>query len=409
MEQIFDQYFNQILRNALRYPETFQIIINNKDRQVTLIPNQKSSLLERIKSDRTLKHQLLQQLANVLEWPGTMNFFTKDGNIIVKSEITLEDLPIRDISLLANIAKDLSVREINALCIQNKEFQNACENSLFWQSLVRESFGGKYKDVVGNYNWKKVYQGLRYYYDNKDTLSAEFVFDNNSMKMVKIPSTSGEKQKHDYTFWQFIYGNYYEAFMVLIFGNTEFDNIEFQTLTKPLTYILPYQFTSQLTVDLFKHIFNNYKLTNEILNGILLAPDPEILKLVLNYQDVDSEGNLIKIDKDEVIRLYDEYINSARDLNPEVFEILHNYLDGSWSPESLLKVLSDMNYPKTDLVDFIISKLPDDPKDLDLQRWFRDIINATSDSNKREQIKVILNKYREYVKEYAVDLLISIL
>ena len=398
MEQLFDQYFNQILRNALRYSETFEIIIDNKDRQVTLTPNQKSELLERIKSDCTLKYQLLQKLANALEWPGTIDFFIKDGNIIIKSEIKLEDLFIRDVSLLSNIAKDLSVKEINSLCVQNKEFQMACENPKFWQSLVRESFGGKYKDVVGDYDWKKVYQGLRYYYDNKDIFNEDTInediipMEDSWDPMIPVLSISNKKQKHRYPFWEFIYNNYYQALRVLIFGNTEFDNVELEVVTNKIGH--------RSDSDLLKYIFVNYKLTNEILNNIFISEDPEILKLYLDYQGVDSEGSPVKISNDLVGDVYDDEIRDAEYLSIEVFETLYNYLDGSWSPKSLLKVLSDMNYPNTDLVDFIVSKLPDDPKDLDLQRWLRDIIDSSvDDDDKSEQIEAISNKYKEYVKE----------
>ena len=383
MEQQFDLYFNQILRGALRYPETFRITfdVSEDKRQIVLHPDQSSRLLELIKSNKDLKQQLLQKVANFLGTTysiGEVDFFTNGTDIIIRFDVNLEDLPIRDVSLLSNIAKDLPVMEIERLCVLNKNFENACRNPDFWQTLVRESFNGQYRDVVGNYNWYKVYKGLKFYHDSRDEI---------------FPLIRSNLRYLD-DFWGRFADSYPESIQVLIYGNTKFSDKELESVLGILIYYNK--------LNEFQYILNNYKLTSDILNIVVTdaVGKPKFLKLLFDYQGTDSQGEIVKLDKKEVQEIYDYYMDHDQpELSIEEFKVWYEYLHGSWKDDILLAELAFMNTITEELATFIVSKLSDTLSTLELQKWF--IENIQNDNF--IQVEAMWKKYGKYLHQYIQE------
>jgi len=120
-----NDYFNLILRDALRYPEKFQIEIH-KDR-IILYPNQPSSLLGLLIRDKPLKNNLLKIVGNFIEknvsdaYDVSLN--TDGTNIIIKwltEEVLRPKLDPRvEIGSYANIASNLDIESLNKMCRSN--------------------------------------------------------------------------------------------------------------------------------------------------------------------------------------------------------------------------------------------------------------------------------------------------
>ena len=380
MEQIFDQYFNQILKDNLRYPETFRFQFDTG--RITLIPDVSSGLLNLIKSNKDLKYKLLQQIAKVLSdiYPtGTVDFFTDGNNIIIKYEVTFGDIPGKEIGVLANIASNLSLEELDNLCRTNPGFIKSCRQPSFWITLLKERYPQYYREDVKN--WEEAYKGLVWYFENSDKRDKYYF---------------SQRAHLNVGFWKLMIYDYYEALKLLIYGDTNKDlQNEILHILKKLTY--------GRDLVIVEYILKNYIISIKDIKILLLYSrniSPSIIKLYLDYGGVDNQGNQVKLSKEDVKRIYIRY-KDYYTMNIETFKLLYEYFDGSYEPQHLLNQLVNMNIRTPELINYIVDRLPEDPEYLDLINWFHSAIN-NYDWN---QMKAVWKKYGKYMRNEVNNLI----
>ena len=387
MEAKFDRYFNQVLKTHLKYPETFKIYLDTG--RITLIPNQKSRLLELIKSDRQLKYQLLDQIAKVLSdvYPiGTVDFLSHGDDIIIDYSVSLTDIPIKEIGVYANIAKNLSIIEIDKMCRTNRDFNKACRNPSFWKLLVQFQFPQFYREDIKN--WEKVYRGLIWYTVIKDEpfYRGQFITD--------------KKHQDTQHFWVSLQDMYPEALKVLILNKIKLSQDQ-------LDHILAI-FSINYEINLIKHILDNYKIDYSVLFSKFEfefnMKNVRLMELYLNYRGIDELGNEVKLTKEDVEDVYDSYLEHGGSPNIEEFKILYDFFDGSYTPDSLLNELAKILIIKDELLEYIIDKLPDDPKNLDISNQIIDMLNSGYGI---KQAKALIKRYKSYLQQDDIDNIIS--
>ncbi len=92
-----------------------------------------------------------------------------DGNvgIIIRHHTEEEKISELPLEMYVNLAKNLSPKDMDYLCITNKQFETLCKNNEFWRRLFLSRFGGN-PPKTDTYDYRKIYTGLSIL--NKDEL-----------------------------------------------------------------------------------------------------------------------------------------------------------------------------------------------------------------------------------------------
>src|SRR5665647_470724 len=144
MESLFDEYFNRILRDHLKYPETFTLEFT--DNRITLNPDQPSNLLNLIKIDPKIKQQLIDLVQSNIKAHNIQEVYISTHgndivfNIVYKSPYNIEEIP--EIGIYANIVSAMDLKSLNDWCRTNQKFNKYCQNNQFWIALMKERFSG---------------------------------------------------------------------------------------------------------------------------------------------------------------------------------------------------------------------------------------------------------------------------
>lgn len=156
MITMINKYFNDVLRNNLKYPEKFTISIINND--IIFNSDIKSELIKKL-SNIDFKNQL----KNIMVGGMKLGSSIIDINITVLSDYTFKiilicEIKFNDINIdaYAQIAKHLDLDGINSLCRTDTIFNDYCNNNTFWSILIKY----KYPDLALRFqdiNQKKIF------------------------------------------------------------------------------------------------------------------------------------------------------------------------------------------------------------------------------------------------------------
>lgn len=158
LKNSFDTYFNNILKNALGYKETFLININ--DREIILTSDGNSQLIERLKYNDTLLDNISQLLLTAFR-NNNPDIEYVELEIINNNQLNIKYgfniYSIKDFNIIANFAKDLDYFDINNLCVSNPAFAEVCKNPQFWIHLLIDKFGSLPDQMPRDIDYRRVY------------------------------------------------------------------------------------------------------------------------------------------------------------------------------------------------------------------------------------------------------------
>ena len=170
MESQFRNYFNKILKEYVKYPETFSFF-QNKD-LIRLTPDQPSHLILALKTDTSFKNNLFEAIKQVLNKAYKNNVQSVDLNIkdeYIEVLFKLKSYEIYGLptELYAIILSYASSGDVDKFC-KLGSFSAVAEkdiicNESFYFRLVYESFSEYVKSVKLRYSWREVYDGLSVY------------------------------------------------------------------------------------------------------------------------------------------------------------------------------------------------------------------------------------------------------
>jgi len=165
MDLLFNNYFNNVLRDHLSYPETFKITFDlNK---ITLLPNKPSGLLKSIKTNPTLKTKLINQISIVLNkyysnQVDEVYLSTHSNDIIINYSIKSERIEVLPIELYSVIFSYSAPDDVLTFESSN-HFINITEDPKFWINLVSFKFGEYLRPFEKIQNYSDFYYGISEY------------------------------------------------------------------------------------------------------------------------------------------------------------------------------------------------------------------------------------------------------
>lgn len=165
-----DKYFNDTLKDKFEYHENYRVTHDADKNSIYLFTRDQYPQLPKLLSNNSLK----SNIENVL-----LAGFSAGVNNISDVKITLHkdyisityfyiDNPyfIYEPAILAKLASEYDIFEIDELCRLNKKFVNVCRNTTFWWELFRLKYPEFYRPLVDlkykNYNPEEVIKGLYY-------------------------------------------------------------------------------------------------------------------------------------------------------------------------------------------------------------------------------------------------------
>ena len=382
-------YFNTVLRSTLNYPEIFDISFS--DRSISLLPDKTSKLLQLIKTDSTLKHNILDQIKQGLS---KHNIYTEDiyfishgtdimvGYESVPFNTTILDTTILDMPLYSNIVSNLDEEGIDNFCKTNKHFKSICNNPMFWSEMIRFKYPEYYVEKVSGikYNWKEIYLGIDTYVKDKIDYekyrgSEDRIYDPFQLRTIR---------------------NYPEAFIYLL-------NNKLTTLSQ---HDLDIIIQSIYNIDVIKSILSNNIIDQDQLDIVSKEYmfNINIIKLYLNYKGTDYLGNLVKINEhDFKERIEYMIISMSSSLSIELFDFYYEYLYPNGSYTNMLGFLF-LGFPNSVLVKHVLSKVPDDIP----ENYLMGYISNGIESYKVEILKGLWNKYKSVLK-YKINQIVEII
>lgn len=173
-----NNYFNNVLKNYLGYPETYNIDLDSTKQRIILRPNFGDSKLFNLLSNKelrvTIEQTLLLGFKNIDNDVFNVNVYTfKSNEIVITYTYGDNPLNLREIGILAKLVTEYDISRINEICIINSNFAKACTEELFWWEIIKNKYPEYYKEKRTNiYNVKEVLRGLEYY-KNKEYFHPE--------------------------------------------------------------------------------------------------------------------------------------------------------------------------------------------------------------------------------------------
>ena len=163
-----DKYFNVFLRNALGYPERYSVEFDSNRNRITLISNEENPILVEKLQDKMLRLDLENKLYRAFRSKTDdivgVNVYPSNNRIIITYTQGETPVTLSEIEILAKLAADTDVEDLNKLCSLNKNFARACKNDLFWWEIIKLKFPELYVERrTRKYDPRKVIRGLRTY------------------------------------------------------------------------------------------------------------------------------------------------------------------------------------------------------------------------------------------------------
>jgi len=367
----FDEYFNEVLRDYLKYPEIFNV--TSSESSVILVPNKESELLKKIKIDPRLKNQLLHQIKEFLESKGInahdIHFYSHGTDIIIK--YTPMYLYITEVSLYSNIYSYLSAEDLTVFCNLGGPIQKICDNPIFWIELIKNRFPQFYLEIKGGYNWKDVYLGLLAYEEFLNAVNnfGQFIIDFQKFKQGIFNSRLKNKSDvfyHDHPEYE-KYRSYYEKYGRNGYWNRNWGKFinnhpeteKYLILNNLIKFDLkdiPVVVSKMSNISLVKKILLDYPLFyvdfQLIFYNVVDENNVEVLKLLMNHENMKA-----MIDDESYLEYFGDRIEDGSTLKPEMFELLRTNSNISHSYENYLRMVSHDNI---ELIDYLITRLPDE-------------------------------------------------
>lgn len=133
-------YFNNVLKNFLKYPETFQVTFNINDRTILLVSNYPSELIKKLNVDPGFVTKIEQNLLSGFKSfdPSVIKVIvnTEGNNKIIIKYDTQKMVVDLDIAEYANISEYLNREEISNICLTSPQFSRLCQNVEFIKELI---------------------------------------------------------------------------------------------------------------------------------------------------------------------------------------------------------------------------------------------------------------------------------
>lgn len=285
----FNNYFNSILKNSLKYPETFNINLNLNNREIIITSDVDSQLIQSLKNNDKLLNDLSNNLLIAFQQINSDINLVRIGLInekkfIIKYQVTFEALS--QVDVMANIAENLTLLELNNLCEHDPKFRRTCESQQFWINLIVTRFGEIPKKINKNVNWKLLYRDVVEYIEyQEENISPFSVY----ADMINCIDLNNKSQKYVYLHKHIIERiNHYNLITQLydeletrpypnIMQLNKFDAI-FLLEKKLLTFIDAYSLlrnkflpddVSILDLDVMKSFVDNYNMNFDIVKELL--------------------------------------------------------------------------------------------------------------------------------------------
>ena len=166
----FDSYFNNILKDALQYSETFTISIN--ENRILLRASRPSELIRTLWTSGSTLNKIKDTLLLAFQ-RNNPDISNVNINLISNREIEItynfSVASITELGLSANVLKNLSSEELLKWCNINKQFADQCNLSMFWVQLFNARFGELPKWLPENINYRKFYIDILKYVESTPT------------------------------------------------------------------------------------------------------------------------------------------------------------------------------------------------------------------------------------------------
>jgi hypothetical protein len=408
MEERIDAYFNTILRNHLKYPETFQIQFFSKS--IVLLPSEgtdtnkvggtERSLLRLIKKDVNFKKNLIDTLQSNLG--SIVELRSRGTDIIInlkkpeepEDEVyTVKDL--KDVGVYANIAKNLNQKQLQDFCRNNQEFSNMCRNKHFWIQLIKERFPEMYKGPKDlgissfQYRWKEVYLGLLMM---QETVGIKEVIN-------YLSGITDENAGKVLTSIELIYLKFWDTFDYLILE--DIIDVDKLNIGVSLMYVQ--------NPNSIKHILQIKKINSERLYELLpkFLGYSEMVKMFTNYRGVDKEGNKVKFNRNEFLKNSPNSVYNTNALSIESYKIWYDLIGGKYDTQSILAELYKFyGTIPNNIRMYLLNKLyKSNPNPRDIVNWM--VIYSMKPYLISDLLMDLWEKYRYEFTENEVNTLIS--
>ena len=369
IQNAVSSYFNNTLRESLKYPETYSVNFDYNTSRLTLIPSSRNAeLINLIKVVYDLKNKIeqtiLQAFLNKNPNITNINLYIIDNNIIITiiQNDTLFSLP--EEVILAKLVSEYDVEKLGDVCRINVNFSKACKSDLFWWEIIKLKFPTYYKEKrYYNYDPKELIKGLDYFNRNIHI----------NISNINPKYTSYHILYGGILYTDILYNNYYQTFKYLILENLWLDMDIIFIVDTIINIGKSINFDNDL--EIIKFLFKKDPIsTKDIVNNMVTSIyGLKLLKELNNL--LSSEG------KNRI--LTDEYLQEI--LNEELSS---NH--GSNNPEYYEFVSSMLNRPKTD------------------QRYLEDYINSDIDLGKLQKYilsKISTNIDKDLLIQTALDIL----
>ena len=304
----FDLYFNNILKKSLNYDEVFDIFI--RGRNITLLADQKSQLINMMNKDPDLFSKIEQQIY--------LGFKQYNPDIIVEIIIVndyafyviygFDITSIKEIGVYANIAKDLTLKQLSNFCLLNSTFDKICQDELFWIKMIEERFGELPKVRINNY--RKLYTDILEY--------IEFL-----------------EEKEEISYEDYI------GTVSTLLNNLNANSILFLIKLKIFNlYVTPINNSKHInSINIIKALLLNYKLTKDEYKSLIQSVIersyrkstnhknlPAVLELLLDYKKITLSSLEIENIIENILRNF--LINKQEEIvaNPEIKSIVERYI-----------------------------------------------------------------------------------
>ena len=365
MEEIIikaiDNYFNNVLRNTLKYPERYNITFDVSKDRIILKSNQTSELIKRLlddeRSGRMDKDKLRSKIEQSLlggfrnKNPNILNvnlYISSNNEIIITFSYGEGPLNLSEIGILSKLVVEYDDDKILELCFINKNMMKACQDPAFWWELIRLKYPQYYKiNKEINYNPRKIFKGLRSFINMINSLADSTV----SFRLVR-------NKLYYITLIENFMGNNYETFKYMIL----------ESLWK-INYINGgYMSTilSNVSFDddwekIIKTIINNYSyniLRSYIMDLITFDAELGIQRSIkLNEFLIHEGGKALSIE--EILDILVD-INQDDDEKLPDSPDLYKYLISKVKGTDYLDEFVSSNPNKDKIGDYILSQIPED-------------------------------------------------
>ena len=417
MEEDFDNYFNFILRDYLKYTEKFiiriHVIVNGGS--VSLKSNIPSKLIKILQTDSRIRDQITSQIAKSNKDFRDVSIEIKDNDYITINYTIVEPEPVRenlgvknlesirylDIGIYSNIISNLPEEDVNKFCLSDPYFKELCEKSSFWSEMIKQRYPEYYVELKTghgkSYDWKKIYYSLLWFVREKKAYDyRKGIIDRKNDLLIGYKTFNFNAYKNaNLDFWINLVKKHELLLEYLINNNI----IKFEQTV--LEYVLSYTENYALIKNILEK-YNSYidsETLNESFNNHIF--NRPIARLFLDYRGTDSSGNPVQIDISGV-RETIEYVmdHDERDFSIEELDFYFQYIYPNGTTRDLIEFLEIGHVFQEKTIEYVVSKF----EGMSTEELY-EILRDTIHGYKPEIFNSIFRRYKHLLGEYKDDLL----